>query len=108
MKRIVAAALAAAALALSVGAGAGEITVVAKDDSYAPRMIAARVGDTLKFVNQDYVDHAVLVPTFGFGADLGVMKPGAASPAMPLGKAGTFDVHCVFHPGMKTKVTVAP
>ena len=104
MRRIVAAALALGASA----AGAGEITVVAKDDSYAPRTVAARVGDTLKFVNQDFVDHAVYVPTFGFGVNLGVMKPSAASPAMPLGKAGTFDVFCVFHPGMKTKVTVTP
>lgn len=106
MKRIAAAAL--VALAGAGAAGAGEITVVAKDDSYAPRAVAARVGDTLKFVNQDFVDHAVYVPTFGFGVNLGVMKPSAASPAMPLGKAGTFDVFCVFHPGMRTKVTVAP
>ncbi|MBM3600023.1 MAG: amicyanin [Alphaproteobacteria bacterium] len=89
-------------------AAAAEIAVAAKDDAYAPRTISARVGDVLKFSNQDYVDHMVLVPTFGHMVNLGVMKPGQSSPALPLGKAGTFDVHCVFHPGMKAKVTVAP
>ncbi|MBM3571704.1 MAG: amicyanin [Alphaproteobacteria bacterium] len=97
----------AAPLALAAPAQAAEITVAAKDDSYQPRSVSARVGDTIKFVNQDFVDHNVLVPTLGFAVNPGVMKPNQAS-TIPLGKAGTFDVHCVFHPGMKMKVTVAP
>src|SRR5262245_58756690 len=102
--------MAAASLAatLAIGstlAAAAEIKIAAKDDAYAPRMFSAKVGDVLKFSNDDYVDHMVLVPTFGHQANLGVMKPGQASPALPLGKQGTFDVHCVFHPAMKAKVT---
>jgi len=74
--------------------------------SYAPATLAARVGDTLKFVNDDTEDHTVFVPSFGFGIDFGTLKPGAEA-SMQLGRAGMFRVECVNHAAMLLDVTVA-
>lgn len=99
-------AVSAALLALAAGgAVAEEITVRMEGVQYQPRQIQAQVGDTLRFVNEDGVTHDVLVPTPGFGVDLGKSEPGSEK-TLPLAMAGTFEVECVFHDHMLTTVTV--
>ncbi|MGH7264819.1 MAG: hypothetical protein ACREMB_08170 [Candidatus Rokuibacteriota bacterium] len=100
-----AAGLALVALLVATAAAA-EPTVTMAGTQYRPEAVAARVGDVLRFVNDDAVDHVVFVPTRGFGVDFGTQRPGTVV-ELPLGKPGTFDVECVIHPHMRTKVTVA-
>src|SRR3546814_11856559 len=82
----------------SASAGqAAEIAVGMAAADYTPATVEAHVGDRLVFVNDDAVDHNVFVPTAGHAVDLGKQEPGARS-ALPLGKAGVFEVECVIHP----------
>ena len=104
MKSIAVAAVAACLLAGA--AGAEEIKVGMMSSKFEKTAIAAKVGDTLVFENHDQVDHDVFVPTFGYGVNPGATKPGQSTP-LPMGKAGTFDVECVFHSDMTAKVTVS-
>lgn len=95
------------ALAVAAPGFAAEHVVTMAGSNYAPARLAAKVGDTVRFVNDDQADHDVFVPTAGFGIDLGAQKPGD-SRTMRLGKAGAFDVECVMHPHMVLKITVTP
>lgn len=72
---------------------------------YQPPAIHAKIGDVIRFINDDAVDHEVFVPTKGFGVDLGVQKPGQNA-ELPLTRRGSFEVECVIHPPMLLKVTV--
>jgi plastocyanin len=100
--------IASVAVLLAAGsAAAGERTVVMEGLAYVPETVVARVGDTLRFVNKDEVDHNVLVPTRGFAVDLGKQEPGKEA-VLRLARAGRFEVECVFHEGMLTTVEVRP
>ena len=97
----------AAAFAFLAGpVAAGEHKVGMIGMQYAPQQIAAKVGDTLVFDNDDTENHMVFSPSFGHGFDLGAQKPGEMR-KLEVKKEGTFDVECVFHPEMVTKVTVS-
>ena len=82
-------------------------TVTMIGTAYAPAAITAQVGDSIRFVNDDQVDHDVFVPTVGHAVDLGAQKPGTET-VRALGKSGTFEVECVFHDHMKLVVEVQP
>jgi plastocyanin len=73
--------------------------------TYAPARIEARVGDSLRFVNDDDQTHAVFVPTRGFATDLGNQRAGETR-EIRLAAPGRFDVECVPHAQMKLAVTV--
>ena len=97
----------AAALALlAAPAVAGEHKVGMIGMQYAPKQVAAKVGDTLVFNNDDTENHMVFSPSFGHGFDLGSQKPGEVR-KLEVRKEGAFEVECVFHPEMVTKVTVS-
>lgn len=88
------------------GVSASEVhTVKMAGMAYSPANISAHVGDTIRFINDDTLDHDVFVPTAGFSVDLGTQKPGVET-VMALGKAGAFDVECVIHEHMNLKVEV--
>jgi plastocyanin len=91
-------------LATTVADGA-ELRVAMAGAQYRPEAITARVGDVLRFVNDDAVDHVVFVPTRGFGVDFGTQRPGTTT-ELRLGKPGSFEVECVIHPHMRAQVTV--
>jgi plastocyanin len=61
----------------------------------------------VRFVNDDDIDHNVFVPTVGHAVDLGRQEPGSEA-TLTLGRPGTFEVECVFHPHMLTTVHVEP
>lgn len=73
--------------------------------NYSPARIEARVGDNLRFVNDDDETHAVFVPTRGFAANLGIQAPNQTRDHA-LTAPGRFEVECVPHPQMKLVVTV--
>lgn len=98
-------AIAAVVLTAAIPASAAEHMVRMSGANYSPSQIDGRVGDTIRFVNDDTVNHDVFVPTGGFGIDLGRQEPGDER-AMPLGKAGAFEVECVFHGHMLLTVSV--
>jgi plastocyanin len=91
-------------LAGPVAAGEHKVGMIGMQ--YAPQQIAAKIGDTLVFNNDDTENHMVFSPSFGHGFDLGSQKPGEMR-KLEVKKEGTFDVECVFHPEMVTKVTVS-
>jgi len=93
-------------LLLSPGlVAAAEITVTMAGMKYAPAQISASVGDAIRFVNDGDADHNVFVPTAQFATDLGKQQPGQEA-VMTIGKAGTFEVECVFHSHMHAVVEV--
>ena len=75
--------------------------------AYAPDNLAAKVGDVLRFHNDDAVGHNVFVANRGFAVDLGKQDPGTSA-ELPLGKPGRFEVECVIHPRMGVVVEVSP
>lgn len=89
-------------------AGAAEThTIIMAGMAYTPDVITARVGDSIRFVNDDAADHVVFVPTVGHAIDLGGQKPGEAR-EMNLMKAGRFEVECANHDHMLLAVEVLP
>src|SRR5687768_421257 len=60
-------------------AGAAEMhTITMAGMTYTPATITVRVGDNIRFINDDTVDHVVFVPTVGHAIDLGGQKPDEA------------------------------
>ena len=97
--------LIAAVMALTAPAFAAEHVVTISGSEYSPTRIAAKVGDTVRFVNEDAVDHSVFVPTLGHAIDLGATKSGAAT-VLTLRRAGRIEVECVQHGHMGLIITV--
>ena len=104
------------ALATAVGTGsilgfgmeaarAAQIHKVGMAESKYGPAIKAKVGDTLSFVNDDYENHWVYVPTFGHQISRAGMKPGETW-NVELHRPGTFLVNCGLHSKMTTTVTV--
>ena len=96
--------LAGAATAYSAGS---DIKVAMIGSAYEPKSIVAKVGDVLVFMNDDTEPHEVFVPTVGFSTDLGRQEPGTEA-RLPLLRPGTFEIECVFHQSMLTRVMVSP
>ena len=90
-----------------VSAKAAEHRITMAHSTYSPAMIEAKVGDTLVFDNDDTDAHNVFVPTVAFSTDLGKQDPGKPA-RLALTRPGTFEVECVFHQHMVTKVVVKP
>ncbi len=86
-------------------AAADEHEVRMAGADYSPSRLVARLGDSIRFINDDDLDHAVFVPTLDFAVDLGTQKPGETR-RLPLGAPGRFEVECVFHSHMLLTVTV--
>ena len=97
--------LLAASLLIPVHAQAAEFVVTMVGTEYQPARITAAVGDIIRFVNDDSTDHNVFVPNVGHAVDLGKQEPGSEV-LLTLGKAGRFEVECVFHSNMLTAVEV--
>ncbi len=94
------------ALTTALPVAAAEHIVHMAGADYAPNRISARVGDTIRFINDDGMNHDVFVPTLGHAIDLGRQEPGDER-VMALGKSGAIEVECVFHGHMLLTVTVA-
>jgi|UPI0004B22F17 plastocyanin len=99
--------LIAAAWALHGPCQAAEHRITMVGSTYKPAVIEANVGDTLIFDNDDTEAHEVFVPTVAFSTDLGKQDPGKPA-RLVLTRPGTFEVECVFHQHMLTRVVVKP
>jgi plastocyanin len=82
---------------------AGEaVQVKISDLAFSPAEITARVGDTIQWVNGDFVDHTATAK----GGEWDVTIVAGEQAEQQLTRAGTIDYFCRFHPGMTGKITV--
>ena len=75
-----------------------------KNIQFAPKDVTVKVGQTVKWVNQDTVDHNVTAKSgASFKSDL---FGNGASYEWKATKAGTMKYVCTVHPGMDGTMTV--
>ena len=88
----------------SISALAATVQISMDNLEIAPKELAAKVGDTIEWVNNDAFAHTATAKN----GDWDVMLPPKKSGSLVLKKAGTFDYYCRFHPNMKAMLTVTP
>lgn len=94
------------AIILSAGFAVGaELTVSQKKRSFNPKLVNAKVGDTMLFVNDDRYAHNLYSKTPGFKFNVRKQMPGNKH-SLKLDKRGRFEILCVIHPRMKMTVNV--
>ena len=94
--------IAAAALASLAQANAEAIRIEAKGLAFSPAQVTAHVGDTLEWVNGDFVAHTATAKNHDFDVQLPPNKTGRVT----LKKPGTVEYFCRFHPNMTGTVTI--
>jgi len=90
--------------AIALPVHAEEVPVGQAGKTFNPDSLQIKVGDSVKFNNDDKVAHAVLIkgPT---ASNLGQISPGDAKSAS-FDAPGTYEVKCAIHPKMKLTITV--
>ena len=96
--------LLAAASPAGSGALAETIRVDVKNLAFAPAAITARVGDTIEWVNNDFVAHTATARN----GDWDVKLAPHATGRTVVKKPGKVEYYCRYHPNMKGEVTIAP
>lgn len=84
---------------------AGQVKMGMLGGLYGPKLVKAKVGDSLLFNNDDGENHWVYVPSPGFMVSRAGLKPGETF-ELKLLKPGTFTVLCGLHTDMSATVTV--
>ena len=84
-----------------------EVSLAQRNRTFMPHVLAAPVGSTVRFPNQDNIFHNVfsLSPPEPF--DLGLYRSGA-SRARTFTHTGTYRVFCNIHPEMTALVLIVP
>jgi plastocyanin len=93
------------ALVLTATASAASQSVQIKNLAFNPASQTINTGDSIKWTNNDSVDHTV---TFASGPDMpdsGHITPGQSF-SFTFTKAGSYSYHCMIHPNMQGTVTV--
>jgi plastocyanin len=85
------------------GAGAGT-TVTMQDIQFAPKTLTVKVGQTVRWRNQDSVDHNV-VATSGASFRSQAFGQGGTYAYTPT-RSGTIKYVCTLHPGMSGTLVV--
>ena len=95
--------LGALLLALAASSARAEvIEIKAEKLAFAPAQIAVHVGDTIVWVNADFVAHTATARNGAWD----MMMPPNTKKELVLKSAGTVDYYCKFHPNMIGKITV--
>ncbi len=103
---VAAAFLAGGAVAcIAAMAYAAEYTIGEKGKVFSKSEITIKVGDTVVFENDDKVAHNVMSATEGNKFNLGLLKPGTATP-VTFKTPGEIQIICAIHPSMKMTVKV--
>jgi plastocyanin len=103
---VAAAFLAGGAVAgLTAMAYAAEYTIGEKGKVFSKSELTIKVGDTVVFENDDKVAHNVMSTTAGNKFNLGLIKPGSATP-VTFETPGDIQIICAIHPSMKMMVKV--
>jgi plastocyanin len=96
--------LLAAASSAGRGALAETIRVEIKSLAFAPVAITAHVGDTIEWVNDDFVAHSATARNGDWDVMLSPHQTGRTF----VKKSGKIEYYCRYHPNMKGEVTIAP
>ncbi|MGZ5960811.1 MAG: cupredoxin domain-containing protein [Rhizomicrobium sp.] len=91
-------------LAMSIPADAATIQITMENLVISPADAAAKVGDTIEWINKDVLAHTATARN----GDWDVTLPPKKSGSLILKKVGTVDYYCRFHPNMKATLTVEP
>ena len=98
-------ALAAGALCFAVvalaAAGQG-IVVKITDLAFSPETVAAKVGDTIEWVNEDFLDHTATAEDESF--DLAIAA--GRSVRLEVRRSGAVAYFCRIHPNMRGTINV--
>ncbi|HYJ60756.1 MAG TPA: plastocyanin/azurin family copper-binding protein [Actinomycetota bacterium] len=76
-------------------------TVVLDDACFGPSVLHTEAGGTVRFVNQDPVEHNV----YGAGWEIGELMPGESG-HRTFAEEGLYAFQCTFHPGMSGTIVV--
>jgi plastocyanin len=94
----------AAAAPIGNVALAETIRVEVKNLAFAPASITAHVGDTIEWVNDDFVLHTATARNGDWDVKLGPHQTGRTVVKKP----GKIEYYCRYHPNMKGEVTITP
>ena len=101
-------ALPCVALIVAGAAWAAQEHVVAqKNKSFSVKKLTVKVGDTVKFVNEDSFAHNIFSLSAAKSFDLGSFGNGG-SKSVTFDKPGKVEVECAVHPDMRLDVEVTP
>jgi plastocyanin len=95
------------AAALAAGAGpahAATVRILMQNLVIKPAVATASVGDTVEWINDDWVDHTATAGRGGFD----VFVPAKQSTSIVLTRAGTVEYFSRFHPIMKGRLRIRP
>jgi plastocyanin len=95
----------ASGLAVSAALAANVVSVVQKGRAFASQQLEIKVGDSIRFLNEDSFIHHVFVRSATMNYDSEEQGPGK-SVDVRFPTAGTFDVRCEIHPKMLVQVSV--
>lgn len=90
--------------AACVPARAATVQITMENLEIAPAVVSAKVGDTVEWINKDFVVHTATARNGDFDVNLPPKKTGS----VVVKKAGTVDYYCRYHPNMKATLNVAP
>jgi len=100
--------LAGAGLVIAgVAWAAQEHTVTQKNKAFSVKKLTVKVGDTVKFVNDDSFAHNVFSLSAAKSFDLGSFGNGGTK-SVTFDKAGKVEVECAVHPDMLMDIEVTP
>ena len=91
-----------------IGAGhaaADEFVISQKKRKFTPAVLAAKIGDTVVYLNDDRFAHNLFSETPGHEFDVRKQMPGDRH-TITLNRKGVFEVRCAIHPRMRMKITV--
>ena len=91
--------------ALAGQALAAEYTVGQKSKAFTVKKLSVKVGDSVKFINEDPFTHNVFSLSDAKSFDLGSTGQGGFKNIV-FDKPGTIEVECAVHPEMKLVVEV--
>lgn len=104
---ILSGAVSALVLFAAAPALAEEVVVSQKNKSFSTKKLKLKVGDSIKFVNEDGFAHNVFSLSAAKSFDTGSFGNGQAR-SVTFDKAGAVEVECAVHPDMRLDVEVAP
>jgi len=96
--------VAALVLGASISAHAATIQITMENLVISPAEAAAKVGDTIEWINKDILAHTATARNGDWDVTISPKK----TVTMVLKKPGTIEYYCRFHPNMKATLNVAP
>ena len=85
-------------------ASAAAIRIEVKGLAFAPAEVTAHIGDTIEWMNDDFVAHSATARDGQWDVKL----PPHASGRTVIRSAGNVEYYCRVHPNMKAVITVEP